>query len=196
MIQNNMKTSLKNKKGLTLVEMVVTTVLSAVLISSLLTFVSWAGKLWKISYQKTSLDHYSIVFFETMELDLAKAKNFQAYTENPVGSGNWELKYDLEIVHSSTPYVLEMNINFASSTRTIERKVSAVKHPNNSVVSDTTLANNIKRRYEFLLAKNVKNLFVTIVGNILKFRLELKSQHDEERILEKVYCRSILAPMG
>jgi prepilin-type N-terminal cleavage/methylation domain-containing protein len=182
------------KRGLTLVEMMVTTVLSAVLISSLLTFVSWAGKLWKISYQRTSLDHYSTVFFETMEMDLAKAKNFQNYTETPAGSGNWELKYDLEIVHSSNPYVLEMNINFASPTRTIERKVAAVKNPDSSIVS-TALAEQIKKRYEFLLAHNVENLFAKMVGNILKFRLELKSQHDEEKILEKVYCRSILIPM-
>ncbi|NLI76273.1 MAG: prepilin-type N-terminal cleavage/methylation domain-containing protein [Candidatus Riflebacteria bacterium] len=157
--------------GFTLIEIVIATTVMALMVVSLLSFVSFGSDIWQRGEQAMNLTNSYRGIAELITSDMMGATALR----NPVEGGGVAtfLEYDLTIASGPTIGTATFQVQWDSPTRTLRRKIMAVPAPSAAIaaalvptVADESTSTKIARtRYEFIIARNVATFAVTRLSN-------------------------------
>ena len=156
-----MVNTMMNKKGFSLVEVLIATIVMSMVMGSVLTFVQYAGNIWSKGQEEVDAKNYSRATLELVKDDLLRA------TSVDVADDQSYIKFKL----SDTDPELTFKIN---SERNGSR--SLIKAPvNGGESSKIRIARNIK---EFKVTKLSKRTF--------EIRLVIQKEQSDDEILDGV----------
>ena len=120
------------KKGFSLAEVLIATIVMSMIMGSVLAFVQYAGSIWQKGNEKISSDNYSRMAFELIKQDLLQASSVSIPSAN---NSSQRLVYK----YNSKKYKIEVDKDTLIRTSNTGAKISATGNENTM-----RLARNVK----------------------------------------------------
>jgi len=191
-----------SRDAFTMVEVLVASVVFAMMAISLLSYVQYGSEVWKRGHQRINVSSYFRAVSSAIQRDLQQADKVISPI---VGQTSSSLKYDMPIfknkVYANGTGTLALA--WSSSDHTLRRSLIQVKSPPLAIVTGTTLeaaANSINReRYEFIVARDVATFTATRVSSWtmnIAIGIESNMGGDDGRIENMLATMSFVIPAG
>ncbi|MBI3039198.1 prepilin-type N-terminal cleavage/methylation domain-containing protein [bacterium] len=194
-----------SRPGFTLIEVMVSTLITATMIIALLSYVKAGSDLWKKGEQTVNLSARSRVIFDLVSRDLAYATRVASPAINDYSASWASLTYDIPIGTGTFYGTGTFQLDFASKARTLTRKWKDYSFGTANIVASTTneaaATSKICRfRHEYLVARDVEAFSVshpTAFSVIIGVRLSSITKDDENNP-EQVYeaTNTFIVPCG
>jgi len=190
-----------SRAAFTMVEVLVASVVFAMMAISLLSYVQYGSEIWKRGHQRINVSSYFRAVSNTIQRDLQQADKIIIPAVGQVSSS---LRYDMPIfknkVYANGTGTL--TLAWSSSDRTLRRSLVQVKSPL-TIVTGTVLeaaANSInKERYDFIVARDVATFTATRVSSWtmnIAIGIESNMGGDDGRIENMLATMTFVIPAG
>lgn len=189
-----------SKSGFTLVEILVSTMIIAMMMTSIITFVSYGGEVWQRTHFATTLAGEGQMILDSLDREMSFASSIVTPIVGAVATSTVvyrKIVFDFDRANSaSCTFIIEKDL-------TKKRVYSIFVEGSYSPLLWTTandpanVAKEIARsRHNYDLGRNVDSLEITRVStNRIDVRVVLKSKRpNDEYETENVFSRSILIP--
>lgn len=205
----------RNRKGLTMVEVLIASTVFALMSISLLSYVQYGSQAWKTGHQKLDVGTYYRSVTDTIQRELQQAdKVLEPRVNGPASSA---LKYDIAI-SSGSAYVgtATFLLEWVPSTKTLQRRIFAKSTDVSNVWSslpkititrvtsvDSDNSNNVTNTmpvgFEFTVARDVATFTVTRTSSWtanIAIGIESSMSGDDGRVESKLSTMTFAIPSG